>query len=96
MILRLLYEHTLGPDQPLWVNNGSNLTVFGLIPSTIALYWHHTCSNGKCPRLAHHPVAGTGFRTCHKHSTIEVHDRLHSEHALKHPLHHELLNRRKP
>lgn len=95
-LIRIIYEHTLGAYQPTWINNGSNLTVFGILGTLVAALRSRNCTEKGCWRLGHHPVEGTKYRTCHKHATIEVHDRLQSEHAIKHPLQHELLNRRNP
>jgi hypothetical protein len=94
--LRLAYEVTLGARQPTWINNGSNLTVFGILGTVIALTKSHNCTEKGCWRFRWHLVAveGTKYRTCHSHSTIEVHDRLHGDHARKHPEQHLLLNRR--
>lgn len=88
-----LWEFFLGPKQPIWVSDLSNLTVFGLVITLAEIYRRHTCK--ECWRPAKHPVEGTSYRTCHKHATCEVHDRLHSEHETKYPEQHQLLNRRK-
>jgi hypothetical protein len=89
-----LYQFFLGPRQPIWVSDLSNLTVFTVPPSMAAFYWHHTCTERWCFRLGHHPVEGTTFKTCRPHAKAEIHDRLFAEHAAKHPEQHELLNRK--
>jgi len=96
-MLHWLWELTVGTNQPIWISNLSNLTVFLLLGSAVGIYTHHECREKGCYRLAHHPVEGTTFKTCRPHATVEVHDRLSAEHAKKHPEQHELLNReRKP
>ena len=91
-----LYQFFLGPRQPIWVSDLSNLTVFALVGSAAGLYKKMNCAEKRCWRIGRHPVTGTGHRTCHHHSTVEVHDRLFAEHAAKHPEQHELLNRKAP
>ena len=95
-MLHWLYEQTWGVRQAVQISNFSNLTVFLIVGSIGGLYRHHNCAEPWCPRLARHPVAGTGHRTCHSHATVAVHDRLFAEHAAKHPEQHELLNRKAP
>jgi len=50
------------------------------------------CSEPHCFRPGRHPVEGTTFRTCQKHTTQEVHERLHKVHAEKFPEQHAHLN----
>lgn len=93
-LVRIVYDHTLGPEQPQYINNGSNLTLVGVVPGAIAWVKLRNCREKRCWRIGFHKVDGTKYKTCHRHATIEVHDRLHSEHAVKHPEQHKLLNRR--
>jgi len=46
------------------------------------------CSEPHCFRPGRHPVKGTTFRTCHKHTTKSVHDRLYELHSVKYPEQH--------
>lgn len=93
MILHPIYQYTLGPKQPLWINNGSNLTVVGVIPAALTWIKLRNCRQKGCWRIGFHKVDGTKYKTCHRHATIEVHDQLHADHAQKHPELHKLLNR---
>jgi hypothetical protein len=87
-----LYEFVWGSQQPIWVNDISNLTVFGEVAVLGGLYKRFNCSNPRCWRLGRHPVKGTKYRTCHPHATKVVHDALFQHHAEQHPEQHELLN----
>jgi hypothetical protein len=92
-LLRIVYDYTLGPDQPIWINNGSNLTVFAVFGTGLEMARRLNCTQKGCWRLSLHKVVGTKYRTCHKHATVEIHDKLIAEHAAKHPEQHALLNR---
>jgi hypothetical protein len=90
--MHVVYEFFLGPQQPIWVSDLSNLTVFGLLASVVGLYKRFNCTEKGCWRIGHVRVSGTTFRTCRHHTTREVHDRLHEEHSQKFPEQHALLN----
>ena len=75
-----------------WSGFGSDLGELVIIGSLIGLYRHHNCPVKGCWRIGRHPVAGTPYKTCHKHATIEVHNQLHKEHKRKYPAQHELFN----
>lgn len=74
-----------------WSGFGSDLGEAVIIGSLIGLYQHHKCST--CWRIGHHPVAGTPYKTCHKHATQTIHDQIHKEHERKYPAQHKLLNK---
>jgi hypothetical protein len=84
-------NNTSGVQYGFWSGFGSDLGEVALIGSVFMLYRHHKCAT--CWRIGHHPVAGTPYKTCHKHATMDIHDRLHKEHKLKHPEQHKLLNK---
>jgi len=88
-----LFEWILGPQQPIWISDTSNLTVFGLLVTTVTMIKKRDCTQKGCWRIGIHPVEGTHFRTCHRHATVEIHDRLNAEHGTKYPDQHALLNR---
>jgi hypothetical protein len=90
--LHVLYEFFFGPQQPIWVSDLSNLTVFGLLASAVGIYKKFNCTEKGCWRIGHEKVDGTTFRTCRHHTTREVHERLHIEHSQKFPDQHETLN----
>jgi hypothetical protein len=50
------------------------------------------CKEKRCPRIGKHTVDGTTYKTCSKHATREVHDRLKARHAEERPEQHALLN----
>jgi len=75
-----------------WSGFGSDLGELVIIGSIIGLYRHHNCAVKGCWRIGHHPVAGTPYKTCHKHATIAVHKQLHNSHKHDFPAQHELLN----
>ena len=92
-----------GTDQggPSWAYNfwsgfGSDVAefaIFGAIIGALIKTAHHfNCTEKGCWRIGHHPVDGTAgkFRTCHRHFTPEVHQRLHDEHEAKHPAQHAM------
>lgn len=74
-----------------WSGILSDVGELALIGSLYALYHQHKCS--QCFRIAHMPVKGTHYKTCHKHSTIALHKQLFKRHAVRHPEQHELLNK---
>ena len=61
------------------------------LPTMIILYRHHKCH--ECLRLARHDVKGTYYRTCGKHATEHVHDRLTAHFTHYHPEQHKLLKK---
>ena len=91
--MHVIFEFFLGPGQPVWVSDLSNLTVFGLFVSAAGLYKRFNCSEKRCRRIGHLKVEGTTFRTCHHHTTQEVHERLYKRHSEQYPEQHEWLNR---
>ena len=90
--MHVLFEFFLGPQQPIWVSDLSNLTVFGLLVSAVSVYKRVNCTEKGCWRVGHVRVTGTLFRTCRHHTTRSIHERLISEHAEKFPDQHEALN----
>jgi hypothetical protein len=62
------------------------------LPSLYVIYIHKfKCT--ACWRPAYHPVKGTHFKTCHKHTTIAMHAKLSRDHKIKYPKEHQLLNK---
>src|SRR5580692_1027568 len=92
--MHVLFEFFLGPGQPIWVSDLSNLTVFGLLATFVGIYRKFNCSEKGCWRIGHERVEGTTFRTCRMHTTRGVHERLSREHSQKYPDQHEFLNAR--
>jgi hypothetical protein len=90
--MHVLFEFFLGPGQPLWVSDLSNLTVFGLLATFVGIYRKFNCSEKGCWRIGHEKVEGTTFRTCRLHTTRDVHTRLHVLHSRKYPDQHDFLN----
>jgi hypothetical protein len=90
--MHVLYEFFVGPNQPIWVSDLSNLTVFGLLATGVGTYKKLNCTEKGCWRIGKQKVQGTTYRTCHHHTTSLVHDKLALHHSKKHPLQHELLN----
>jgi hypothetical protein len=78
-------------NQPVWISNVSNLTSFAIFGGIVSIYKSRKCSS--CWRPAHHPVAGTHYKTCHKHSSVAWHAKLHQDHSEKYPDEHHLLNK---
>jgi hypothetical protein len=66
-----------------WSGFGSDLGEAVIIGAVINWYRTHKCTS--CFRLSHHDVAGTHFRTCHKHFTAKDHARLQKIHEEKYP-----------
>jgi hypothetical protein len=50
------------------------------------------CHTRWCWRIGKHPVEGTTFRTCSKHTTAEHHTELKRRHAIERPEQHALLS----
>lgn len=46
---------------------GANFGELTIIAGLAAIYRRHTCHVHHCPRIARHPVAGTGFTVCRRH-----------------------------
>lgn len=88
----ILWHQVVG-TQWVWINDLSNLTVFGLLVSIFGLYKHHNCTEKGCWRIGHHTVEGTTYKTCHKHTTENVHMKLFLHHSEKRPEQHALLNK---
>ncbi len=74
-----------------WSGFGSDIAEFAILGSIITLYRRHRCAS--CWRLAHHPVPGTIYKTCHKHATEDDHNKLFEKHKRKFPKQHNLLNK---
>jgi hypothetical protein len=93
-ILHWLYVATglsdpSGPQYLFWSGFFGDLP---LLAAGFIWYRHHKCA--ECLRYAHLEVQGTHYKTCHKHSTIDLHKRLRRQHLKDYPLQHELLNQR--
>src|SRR5580704_13686983 len=73
-----------------WSGFGSDLGELVIIGSIIGIYKHHNCVVKGCWRIGRHPVKGTPYLTCHKHTTIASHSRLHKEHERKYPEQHKI------
>lgn len=84
-------SNTSGVQYGFWSGFGSDLGEIALIGSVITLYKTHNCNVKRCPRIAHHEVGGTTYKTCNKHATEENHDELHALHKLLHPKQHKFL-----
>ena len=97
-----IFQHWTGIDDStgyaysFWSGFGSDLSEFAVIGTIAIAYRRHKCA--ACPRLAlrgtHGEVAGTHWRTCHKHTNASDHSRLSDEHAEKHPEMHDHLGAR--
>lgn len=72
-----------GPYYGFFSGIGSDLGELALLTGIIGIYKHHKCAT--CFRIAHHDVAGTGLKTCHKHANPEDHARITKEHHKKYP-----------
>ena len=81
-----------GPFYGFWSGFGSDLGELTIVGAIIGTYKHHNCGTKRCWRIGKTPVEGTPYKTCHKHSTVEHHKRLHTTHAEDHPEQHALLN----
>ena len=75
-----------------WSGFGSDLGELAIIGSVLAVYKHHNCGVRGCWRIGRHPVKGTPYLTCHKHTTQAVHRKLHKQHEHDYPEQHEFLN----
>lgn len=86
-------SNTSGVAYGVWSGFGSDLAEFAIIGSILGLYKHHNCAVPHCPRWAHerYHVEGTHLKTCHKHATIEWHDKLRAQYKLDFPEQHKLL-----
>lgn len=87
----------IGPSGSYWYNFWSGFgSDFGEVSILSAMYlWYNHRKCVSCRRIAKYEVEGTGWKTCHKHLTATHHDRLHAEHAVKHPEQHAMLNNTK-
>ncbi len=83
-------DNLSGPFYGFWSGFGSDITEFALLGALISIYKQHKCAS--CWRVGRHPVEGTPYLTCHKHSTVANHANLHRKHELKFPLQHKLFN----
>lgn len=86
-------NNTSGTWYGFWSGFGSDLTEFVIFAGFIKLYRHHNCTIKGCPRIGHHPIDGTPYKTCHKHATPTCHAQLFRQHEQDFPEQHELLNR---
>jgi hypothetical protein len=62
------------------------------LPTLVILYrkkWE--CAEKGCPRFGHHQVGKTHHRTCLKHTTKDIHDKISDEHKRKYPELHKFL-----
>ena len=69
-----------------WSGAGSDIGEITIIGMIYAYYRQHKCET--CWRPSKHDVAGTHFKTCHKHFTPEDHARLQALHKKKFPIQH--------
>lgn len=88
-------NNTSGVQYGFWSGFGSDLTEFAILGAIFSTYRHHNCSVKGCPRLSHHEVEGTTFKTCHKHFTPEIHKALTDRHEIERPVQHAFMRRRK-
>jgi hypothetical protein len=63
-----------------------------LIAAIVAFFRKLRCAQPGCYRAGLHRVTGTTYRTCVRHTTLDVHDALYDRHARERPAQHELLN----
>ena len=81
------------PWYDFWSGFGSDLSELAILGSIVVVYRRHKCA--ACLRLAlrgpHGEVAGTHYRTCHKHTNGPDHAQLSHRHAVRHPAMHEHL-----
>ena len=66
------------------------------LPTLLVIYrkkWE--CTDKGCWRIGHHPVKGTHYKTCNKHTDARTHKLLQLNHRRKHPKVHEFLNKDK-
>ena len=82
-----------GNQYGFWSGFGSDLGEIAILGSIVGLYKHHNCAVKGCVRIAHHPVRGTNLKTCHKHATVAIHNKIRKEHKENYPDQHELLNK---
>lgn len=75
-----------------WSGAGSDLGEVTIIGGMYAIWKTHNSAAKHCPWIGKHPVAGTGTKTCHLHSTLAKHQELHEAHAREHPDQHALFN----
>ena len=78
-----------------WSGFGSDLGELAILGAILNWFRMRNCGVKGCFRLGHHSVEGTPHKTCHRHATIEHHDRLHANHRRDHPDQHALFNRKK-
>lgn len=57
-----------GAAYGLWSGFGGALPDVMIFTAAVAWYWHRTCHVKRCPRLGRHPVKGTSFVVCARHS----------------------------
>jgi len=74
-----------------WSGFGSDISEFAILGSIFVVYKHHKCAS--CWRIGRIKVAGTPYKTCHKHSTIESHQAISKKHATQYPDQHKLLSK---
>jgi hypothetical protein len=51
------------------------------------------CKETWCFRLGHHPVHGTHYKTCPKHTNAKIHRKWQAHHKAHHPEAHKFLNK---
>lgn len=66
-----------------WSGFAANITDLTLLGGAYLFYVHRKCVS--CYRLGKHHVEGTAWTTCHRHLTLEWHDRLLSEYTSRWP-----------
>jgi len=67
-------------------------SVMWAVPTWLLILRKLHCAETLCFRPGRHEVDGTTFRTCRKHTTKPVHERLRNRHAVKFPEQHAHLN----
>jgi hypothetical protein len=72
-------NNTSGLYYGFWSGFGSDLGEVALLGAVFGFYKHHNCAVRGCPRIGKHPVERTGYKTCHHHTTQEIHDQLRGE-----------------
>ena len=96
-LLNWLYIHTglgnpSGAYYAFWSGIEGDLTQLFILGGVLLLYRRHNCQVKGCYRIGRHPVEGTPYKTCHKHTTKADHYNLHAHHGRVHPEQHEMFN----
>jgi hypothetical protein len=87
-------SNTSGVAYGFWSGSVSDISEVALFGALIGLYRHHNCTVKGCPRIGHHKVEGTNYKTCHRHATVSHHKKLQQDHKDKFPKQHELLGKK--